>query len=61
MVTSAWIHTLVGEHDTAIDLLAEAARVPSVASGVLEQNMLQADPRWDPLRTLPRFQALLER
>jgi serine/threonine protein kinase/tetratricopeptide (TPR) repeat protein len=53
----AWVYTIVGESDKAIEqlevLLDHPARI-SVA-------MLEIDPRWDPLRDHPRFQALLEK
>jgi serine/threonine-protein kinase len=46
-----------GEHDGAIDLLEELLPAPSW----LSVPLLEIDPIWDPLRSHPRFQALLER
>jgi serine/threonine-protein kinase len=51
----ARIYTMVGEHDTAIDQLESLLAVPSPTA----VPMLRIDPTWDPLRDLPRFQALL--
>jgi TolB-like protein/Tfp pilus assembly protein PilF len=53
----AQIYTMVGEYDAAVDKLEYLLSVPSLASTLL----LQLDPRWDPLRDHPRFQALLDR
>ena len=56
-----WIQTLaesyvmVGEYDAALEQLAWLLRHPSYVSVPL----LRVDPLWAPLRSHPRFQALL--
>ena len=50
------IHALAGDHDEAIDCLERAA-----AGGLLQKGWYEHDGDLDPLRGLPRFQALLER
>jgi len=52
----AFIYTLVGEHDLAIDLLEELLSVPSLLSA----PMLRLDPRWNPLENNARYQELLK-
>jgi len=52
----AFIYMLVGEHDAALDQIEYLLSIPSWFSVPL----LRIDPRWDPLRDHPRFQALLE-
>jgi len=53
----AMVYTMVGEHDAAIDQLEYLLSIPSDRS----TWHLRLDPRWDPLRDNPRFQALLEK
>ena len=48
-------YTMVGEYDAAIDQLESLLAVPSLTA----VPMLRIDPTWDPLRSNPRFQALL--
>ena len=52
----ALVHLAMGDHDTALTLMERAAadRDPSLL-------WLRADPRVDPLRGNPRFEALLQR
>jgi tetratricopeptide (TPR) repeat protein len=50
----AIIHTGLGEYSRAIDLLEEAAKEPN---GMLVY--LKVDPMWEPLRSSPRFAALM--
>ena len=51
----AFIYTLVGEQDAALEQIEELLSNPAMMSVPL----LQLDPRWAPLRDHPRFQALL--
>ena len=52
----ATIYVMVGDHETALDHLEHLLSIPSWMSIPL----LKLDPRWDPLRQEPRFQALIE-
>ena len=51
----AGIYTMVGEYDAAIDQLETLLSRPTFTA----VPMLRIDPTWNPLRDLPRFQALL--
>jgi serine/threonine-protein kinase len=53
----AVVYTMVDEHDDAIDQLEYLLAIPSWWSAW----DLRLDPRWDPLRDHPRFQALLKK
>ena len=53
----AEMYVAVGEHDAAIDLLDRLLSLPSEMSGM----SVGLDPTWAPLRSNPRFHALLER
>jgi serine/threonine-protein kinase len=53
----AKIYTRVGETDKALHLIEELLSIPCE----LSVGLLRLDPVWDPLRDLPRFQALLEK
>ena len=53
----AIIYTTVGEYDLAIDELDFVLSVPAWCS----INYLKADPLFEPLWELPRFQQLLEK
>jgi hypothetical protein len=48
----------VGVADAALD---EIERLLEDGSWMLSVHTLRLDPRWDPLRSNPRFQALLEK
>ncbi len=52
----AQIHTMVGDHDAAIDELDYLLSIPSWVS----VPSLRLNPMWDPLRSHPLFQKLLE-
>jgi len=56
VVDLAHIYTIVGEDEAALDQIEYLLANPSWISVPL----LEMDPRWDPLRGHPRFQALLE-
>jgi len=64
----ALIHTMLGEHERAVDLLTDLLALPNVGSSDYESlhppsitvPMLRLDPRWAPLREHPGF-TLLER
>jgi hypothetical protein len=51
----ARVLTRFDDHDRAIDLLEELLPAPSW----LTIHLLEIDPIWAPLRSHPRFQALL--
>jgi hypothetical protein len=51
----AHVHIHLGEHAEAIRVLAELLEGPSY----LSPSLLRLDPRFDPLRGYPDFQALL--
>ena len=53
----AHIYTSAGEYDAAVDQIEYLLSIPSWVS----VPWLQIDPRWDPLRDHPRFQALLDK
>jgi tetratricopeptide (TPR) repeat protein len=53
----AYIHIMVGEYDQAIAALETLLSIPSQ----LTVWRLKLDPRYDPLRDLPRFQELLDK
>jgi len=53
----ARVHALVGDPDAAIDLLEELLAKPTR----LCAQVVRLDPAWDPLRSHPRFQALLRK
>ena len=54
----AFIYTLVGEHDSALDKLEYLLSIPCTNMSV---PLLRLDPRWDPLRDHPRNKESLRR
>ena len=57
LMASAQICAEVGEREKALDQLETLLSIPSL----LSVPLLKLEPRWDPLRDHPRFQALLEK
>jgi tetratricopeptide (TPR) repeat protein len=52
----AWVYTLTGDQEKAIDVLQQLLAIPSYTS----PGLLRIDPTWAPLRRNPRFQRLIE-
>ncbi len=52
----AVIYVMAGDHEAALDRIEYLLSIPSE----LSVPLLRLDPRWDPLRELPRFKALIE-
>jgi tetratricopeptide (TPR) repeat protein len=50
-------YIMVGEYEAALDKIDYLLSIP----GWLSVSLLRMDPRYDPLRDNPRFQALLEK
>jgi serine/threonine-protein kinase len=57
VIDLAHIYTILGDHDSALERLEYLLDNPSWISA----PFLRMDPRWDPLREDPSFQALLEK
>jgi len=53
----AWVYTMVGQFELAVDQL----EVLLVRPSALSVPWLTLDSPWDPLRDYPRHQALLEK
>ncbi len=53
----ALIHTMVGDHDTALDWIEELLSKPTGYS----VKDIEMDPRWDPLRNHPRYQKIIDK
>ena len=54
----AIVYVMTGEYDLAIDLLEHVMSIPFDLESVAT---LRLNPKWDPLRDHPRFQALIEK
>jgi serine/threonine-protein kinase len=52
----ARIYVMVGDHEAALDQLEQLLSIPSEFSA----NLLRVDPFWDPLRSDPRFELMLD-
>ena len=57
VVDLAHIYTILGDNEAALEQLEHLLANPSYLSA----PFLRMDPRWDPLKDDPRFQALLEK
>jgi serine/threonine protein kinase/tetratricopeptide (TPR) repeat protein len=57
VIDLAHIYTILGDNEAALERLEYLLSNPSY----LSSPFLRIDPRWDPLREDPRFQALLEK
>jgi hypothetical protein len=51
----ARIYVLTGDHDSAVDILGQLLKVPSIVSA----PELRVDPFWQPLAGNPKFEKLL--
>jgi len=57
VVDLAIVYVMVGEYEAALDKIEYLLSIPAG----LSVPMLRIDPRWDPLRSHPRFQKILEK
>ncbi len=57
VIDLAHIYTIVGDYDSALDEIEYLLTYPSW----ITPPFLEMDPRWAPLRDLPRYQALIEK
>jgi TolB-like protein len=57
LIDLATVYVIVGDFEAALELLEWLLEHPSA----MTVGRLRAEPRWDPLRDHPRFQALLEK
>ncbi|MGB5660410.1 MAG: hypothetical protein WBO54_13090, partial [Thermoanaerobaculia bacterium] len=57
VIDLAHIYTIIGEYDLALDQIEHLLTNPSW----ITPAFLEMDPRWAPLRDLPRYQALIEK
>jgi TolB-like protein len=56
VIDLAHIYTILGEYDLALDQVEHLLTNPSWITAAF----LEMDPRWEPLRNLPRYQQLIE-
>ncbi len=52
----ALVYTSLGEHEAALDQIEHLLSIPSL----LSPQLVRSDPRWSPLRSHPRFEALIQ-
>ena len=57
VIDLAHIYTILGEDDLALDQIEHLLTNPSW----ITPAFLEMDPRWAPLRDVPRYQALIEK
>ena len=56
LVDSATIYGMLGDADRAIPLIERSLAIPSLQ----QRQVLRLDPKWDSIRSDPRFQTLCE-
>jgi TolB-like protein/Tfp pilus assembly protein PilF len=56
----AIIYVRVGEHEAALDQIEYLLSIPTSGYVGVSVPLLRIDPTWDPLRSHPRFQKILE-
>jgi eukaryotic-like serine/threonine-protein kinase len=57
----ARVYVMVGEYESALDQIEYLLSVPTYPSFVVTVPLLRIDPTWDPLRSHPRFQKILQK
>jgi tetratricopeptide (TPR) repeat protein len=57
VIDLTWIYTIVGEHEKALEKLDYLLSIPSLMS----VPYIQIDPKWDSLKSHPKYDLLLEK
>jgi tetratricopeptide (TPR) repeat protein len=57
----AIVYVMVGEYESALDQIEYLLTIPTHGYATPSVPMLRIDPRWDPLRSHPRFHKILEK